>query len=634
MRRFNLMLSIFLLLPFLPIAEFNIGLKASDGYPVHNIDTGLNYATIQAAIDAPETLGEHTIQVDAGTYWENVVINKPVSLFGDNKNTTIIDAHGTGVLIRSSNVQLMGFTVQRGSTGICLNSVSNCTVSDNMVKDNGYGILLTHSGSNTLKHNTITGNSYNFALAGRFLSHFVNEVDSSNTANGKPIYYWVNRCDEQIPLDAGYVAVVNSTNITVRDLSLTGNGQGILFAFVNGSTIRNVVATNNYDGIWIADSEDCTVIANDVSHNEHYGMELTRSTDCKVIGNSANKNGYAQSHSGYGIRLVDCHNNSIVGNTAEENYYAIVVQFSENCLISSNNASNNAGMGIWPKFCEKCRIIENFACKNGFYGIEPEDSNDCIISGNNLSSNGLFGMWLLGVIDTCNNLTVTNNHLERNKIGIGIKDSSFNEVYHNNFIENEHHVTVKNSSGNKWNTGSEGNYWSDYVGFDGDNDGVGETEYRIDENNTDNYPLMGMFSSFNTSCHCQVNVITNSTVTDFEYSEINSTIRMHVSNSSLNQSFGFCRVSIPKGLISPPYKVVIDDGLTEVLYFNDTLYDNGTHRWIYFTYEHSIREVNIIPEFPTILMSSLTLMATLLVVLVCKRKYTQVRNLQKREKKE
>ena len=95
---------------------------------------------------------------------------------------------------------------------------------------------------------------------------------------------------------------------------------------------------------------------------------------------------------------------------------------------------------------------------------------------------------------------------------------------------------------------------------------------------------------------------------------------MHVSNLSLAQSFGFCRVSIPKGLISPPYTVVIDDDLTEVFYFNDTLYDNGTHRWIYFAYEHSMREVNIIPEFPAILISSLFMIATFQAVLVYKRK--------------
>jgi hypothetical protein len=34
--------------------------KASDGYRVHNLSTGLNYTMIQEAVDASETLGGHT----------------------------------------------------------------------------------------------------------------------------------------------------------------------------------------------------------------------------------------------------------------------------------------------------------------------------------------------------------------------------------------------------------------------------------------------------------------------------------------------------------------------------------------------------------------------------------------------
>jgi len=159
---------------------------------------------------------------------------------------------------------------------------------------------------------------------------------------------------------------------------------------------------------------------------------------------------------------------------------------------------------------------------------------------------------------------------------------------------------------NVWDDGypSGGNYWSNYTDVDlssgayqnvTGSDGIGDALHIMDANNTDNYPLMGMFSSFNVFLGYYVNVISNSTLEDFgfERSETNSTITMHVSNTSLSQSFGFCRLSIPKSLTSPPYKVTIDDGLTEVLNFSDTLYDNSTHRWIYFAYEHSTRKVEI-----------------------------------------
>jgi len=420
-RKLLFVLGSFLLFTLLCVRFSSVEVKASNGYPVHNLDTGLYYATIQAAVDAAETLGGHTVRVDAGIYYESVVIDKPVFLLGENISTTIIDANGMGncVLIRSSDVKINGFTIQKsgnlpyGNTGILLENVSNCTMSNNKVEECGYGVWLRNSGGNSLKRNTIKDNLYNFRVSGRFLSHFINEVDSSNIVNGKPMYYWVNKHDEQVPSDAGYVAVVNSTNIMVCNINLNHNGQGILFAFAHDSTIKNVSATNNYDGIWIADSENCTVIASDASHNGHYGIELARSTNCKVVGNNASSNGYEFTYTGYGIRLGNCRNVSVVGNKGEENYYAIVVQFSEDCLISANNVSFNNGMGIWPKFCEKCKIVGNSVCNNGFYGIEPEDSNHCIVSGNNVSNNGLFGIWLLGAIGTCNNLTVRGNNISQ-----------------------------------------------------------------------------------------------------------------------------------------------------------------------------------------------------------------------------
>jgi hypothetical protein len=45
---------------------------------------------------------------------------------------------------------------------------------------------------------------------------------------------------------------------------------------------------------------------------------------------------------------------------------------------------------------------------------------------------------------------------------------------------------------NLWDDGypSGGNYWSDYTGIDANGDGIGDSTYFIDSNNTDNYPLM------------------------------------------------------------------------------------------------------------------------------------------------
>src|SRR4030043_139512 len=76
----------------LPI-KINIGVAdVPIGYPVHNLNTGLNYTTIQEAIDADETLDGHTILVDAGIYDETILIDKSISLFGEDMSSTVLNA--------------------------------------------------------------------------------------------------------------------------------------------------------------------------------------------------------------------------------------------------------------------------------------------------------------------------------------------------------------------------------------------------------------------------------------------------------------------------------------------------------------------------------------------------------------
>jgi hypothetical protein len=67
-------------------------------------------------------------------------------------------------------------------------------------------------------------------------------------------------------------------------------------------------------------------------------------------------------------------------------------------------------------------------------------------------------------------------------------------------------------------------------------------------------------------------------------------------------------------------QVVVDSGLTPVLYHNYTVYDNETHRWIYFSYGDSTHRIDIIPEFPPCLIMIFFMTITLAATVVCRRK--------------
>ncbi len=138
--------------------------------PVHNIDTGLDYATISDAIWADETVENHTIIVDPGIYQENVWLPayKPgLRIIGQNPATTVIDANAIGEAIWSAadNIIVSGFTIRNGVTGICLYYVNNNTFTGNTITANvDYGIYLDSSANNAFIGNNITQNGWGIFL--------------------------------------------------------------------------------------------------------------------------------------------------------------------------------------------------------------------------------------------------------------------------------------------------------------------------------------------------------------------------------------------------------------------------------------------------------------------------------------
>jgi parallel beta-helix repeat protein len=125
--------------------------------------------------------------------------------------------------------------------------------------------------------------------------------------------------------------------------------------------------------------------------------------------------------------------------------------------------------------------IEDFA-----YGIWIQSKNNTVYE-NNLTSNR-FGIHLESSLYN----SITENDIYGNTIaGFELYYSSDNNITLNNIYDG---VSLYGSLHNNWDNGvSEGNYWSNYEGADANHDGIGDTPYVIDANNTDNYPLMTQY---------------------------------------------------------------------------------------------------------------------------------------------
>lgn len=278
-----------------------------------------DYFSIQQAIDYASQ-GD-TVYVKAGIYLERIVVDKNnLRLVGENRGTTIIDGCGAGSVVRieANNTVLTGFTIQNSGpnwtdSGIYLDHSFNTSVSGNNVTNNNLGIYLYESSNSTLRNNNMAGNRYNFGVYGWNLQGYIHNIDISNIADGKPIIYWVNQASKKPPTNAGYVGIVNSTNITVANLTLRKNWQGMLFAYTANSDIKGVTATNNMDGIWLLECSGCSLYGNNISANNWGGIALVNSSRCSVHCNNANNN------SEYGIFLSHSSDNIFYHNNFIKN---------------------------------------------------------------------------------------------------------------------------------------------------------------------------------------------------------------------------------------------------------------------------------------------------------------------------
>jgi len=256
-------------------------------------------------------------------------------------------------------------SVSNNDFGICLYSSSNNTITNNNASsNNGYGIFLDFSSNITLTNNIISGNRYNFGVTGYSLSHFIHNIDTSNKVDGKTIYYWVNQQNTQVPSDAGYIGVVNSKNITLRDLILTNNGQGVLFAYTENSRIENVTVLSNEYGINLDHSSNNTITNNNASNNRG-GIYLGSSSSNTITNNNVSNNTYD-------IWLYYSSNNTITNNNVSNNGYGIYLYYSSNNTITNNNASNNyRGIYLWDSNNNEI-FLNNFI--NNTYNVHSYNS--------------------------------------------------------------------------------------------------------------------------------------------------------------------------------------------------------------------------------------------------------------------
>jgi nitrous oxidase accessory protein len=308
-----------------------------------------NYTTIQSAINAANC-GD-TVYVYNGTYDENIIIDRPIQLIGENRSTTSIDGNiqGDTVTIGSEKVTVKNFTIINGKTDFKLDifragirvTASHCVIKENIIRENQLGIFGLRVTNLTIVHNSFYGNGITFSPyenLGRpkiYLSYFIHDV-SENMVNEKPLLYLLNQKDLQVTEPAGQIIAVNCSDITFRGLGLTelSTDSAILMAYCSNCVIEKSNISHNL-GIWTLKSDNNIFRNNTFSDNFH------------------------------GITLDYCsNNNNIESNHISNNQLAgvMIEYYSKNNLISKNNFIENEYNGFFTQ-----------ALKNRWHGNYYDD---------------------------------------------------------------------------------------------------------------------------------------------------------------------------------------------------------------------------------------------------------------------
>jgi len=205
-----------------------------------------HFDKIQDAIYA--LFEEGTIYVYSGVYCENVLVNKKLTLIGEDRYTTIINGGGSSdvIYISADWVNITEFTIRNSGNensnphdaGVEIHSNYNNIVANIFLNDN-YGIFLFESNSNNIAGNTITSNWTGICLFESDSNNITGNTITSNSFGGINLCGW-----------SGSNNIIND-NIVLHNYNGIGAASGTSDNLIYNNYLNNSNNAGDYgNNIW------------------------------------------------------------------------------------------------------------------------------------------------------------------------------------------------------------------------------------------------------------------------------------------------------------------------------------------------------------------------------------------------
>jgi parallel beta-helix repeat protein len=249
------------------------------------------------------------------------------------------------------------------------------------------------------------------------------------------------------------------------------DGAGIKINEGNSKIINNIIIRNAGYGILSRGSKIVDIIGNNISYNERWGIWAPYSN------------------------YMNISKNIFITKEFEIAIY-MGLHYGNNIINENKIYGGRSGIYLWGNDYNEVKYNEISNVINGIV-ICQSDFNEII--GNNLHNNSI-GLDLGGY----RNRIIANN-ISNNERGITSYLNSYNQgsntLYHNNLVNNninaiDGYNETNSFIQNEWDSGLDGNYYSNLIGDDVNGDGRIDTPYFIPGGcGVDRYPLVAPYSS-------------------------------------------------------------------------------------------------------------------------------------------
>ncbi|WP_211224837.1 nitrous oxide reductase family maturation protein NosD [Neptunomonas japonica] len=322
--------------------------------------------------------------------------------------------------------------------------------------------------------------------AGRYSGNFT--IKKSLTLTGKP----------GAIIDGngqGHTLVIETPDVRIETLEITNWGDDLTDMdsgiFVEKKA-TNTQILNNYFlgdtfGIWVDGAQEVLIKANRIegnlkvrSQDRGNGIHLFNVGKARVEANEV-------WHTRDGIYIDTSNGNELVGNYLHDLRYGVHYMYSYHNLVSGNRTVNTrTGYALMQsKFLT---VTDNISENDSNYGILMNFITQSTIENNRVSGvqnnrfvEGAPSMTEGKALFIYNSLfnKIRGNYFAESDMGVHLTAGSEDNIFTRNaFINNKEQVKYVATRPQNWSHEGVGNYWSDYLGWDMDADGIGDTQYE------------------------------------------------------------------------------------------------------------------------------------------------------------